>query len=326
MVAPSRSPTGMAPRSTHRPWRTSVVSGPRRLTRCSSMAMTPSATARVPAPGVMTIGMPRAVAAARSIRSTPTPVRAMTRSIGARSRNAPSITTSARAMAPRATARSSGPGSGTKVTWSRRVSATRAGSTSPSATTRGSGTIGGLGPSIIRSARGPVAERRARHLGHLLPGPTLGRRGGRGDDLGHGVGLLDGRVHALPACHRDQELLGLDDLQVVVAHGDARARLEPGVVPHVLVAQHGRVPLVRPAPDGADPHLVHPFEVPCSGAVGPVDLEVQAAHGSDDGTGGLQRPDGTLRVRPGGEADQSGGVVVVLHRAHLAVLDHGEVG
>src|SRR5215217_2147148 len=103
MVAPSRSPTSTLLRSAQRPSRTRSVSGPNRLTRWSASARTPSATARVPLPGVMTTVIPLALAASRSTRSTPTPVRATTRSRGARSKSSASTTASARAMAPTAT-------------------------------------------------------------------------------------------------------------------------------------------------------------------------------------------------------------------------------
>src|SRR5918992_804087 len=94
IVPPSRSPTGTWARSAQRPSRTRSVNGPNRLTRCRASPRTPSATARVPLPGVMTTGIPLALAAARSTRSTPTPVRARTRSRGARSSRAASTTTS----------------------------------------------------------------------------------------------------------------------------------------------------------------------------------------------------------------------------------------
>ena len=65
-------------------------------------ASAPSATPRVPAFGVMTTGMPRRVAAARSTRSTPTPLRPMTRSAVAASITAASIVAAARATMPTA--------------------------------------------------------------------------------------------------------------------------------------------------------------------------------------------------------------------------------
>src|SRR5215218_3283985 len=137
MVAPSRSPTSTLLRSAQRPSRTRSVSGPNRLTRWSASARTPSATARVPLPGVMTTVIPLALAASRSTRSTPTPVRATTRSRGTRSKSASSTTASARAMAPTATARSATLGSATNETPSPRTSTTSAGSTWPRATTTG---------------------------------------------------------------------------------------------------------------------------------------------------------------------------------------------
>src|SRR5918996_259095 len=137
IVPPSRSPTGTWARSAQRPFRTRSVNGPNRLTRCRASPRTPSATARVPLPGVMTTGIPLALAAARSTRSTPTPVRARTRSRGARSSRAASTTASARTMAPTATVRSSASGSGTNITSSPRMSVTNAGSTEPRATTTG---------------------------------------------------------------------------------------------------------------------------------------------------------------------------------------------
>src|SRR5439155_1740723 len=272
-----------------------------RLTRCRAIASTPSATARLPLPGVMTTGMPRAVAVSTSTRSTPTPVRAMTRSRGVRSRNAASMTASARAMAPTAAATSSGFRSVTRVACAPRIGSTTAGSTGPSATTTFLSTVD--------------------HRRHAFPPTALGRPGRRGDDLGDLVGVVDGGVAPLPAGDRDEELLGLDDLQVVVAHAVARAGLEVGVVAEVLVGQHGGVSGVRAAPAQAHPQLVHLLEVPRRGAVGTVDLEAEPALRPDDDPGGFQGAD-----RPTGEPDQRGRVVVVLDLAELAVLDDREVG
>src|SRR3954469_1248208 len=307
MVEPSRSPTDSWPRCAQRPSRTRAVSGPSRLTRCRAIAMTPSATARLPLPGVITTAMPRAVAAVTSTRSTPTPVRAMTRSRGARSRKAPSTTASARAMAPTATAMSSGPGSVTRTACSPRIGATTAGSTGPSATTTGLSTTG--------------SEGRARHRGYPRPPAAVGGRGGGGDDLGDVVGVVDGGVAALAAADGDEELLRFDDLEVVVAHAVAGARLEVAVVAEVLVGQHGGVSGVRAAPADAYPQLVHLLEVPGGRAVGSVDLEAEPALRADDDPGGFQGAD-----RAAVETDQRGGVVVVFDVAEFAVLDDGEVG
>src|SRR6266536_2233433 len=307
MVDPSRSPTDSWPRCAHRPSRTRAVSGPSRLTRCRAIAMTPSATARLPLPGVITTAMPRAVAAVTSTRSTPTPVRAMTRSRRARSRKAASTTASARAMAPIATAMSSGPGSVTRTACSPRIGCTTAGSTGPSATTMGLSMTG--------------SEGRARHRGYPLPPAALRGRGGGGDDLGDVVGVVDGGVAALAAADGDQELLRFDDLEVVVAHAVARSGLEVAVVAEGLVGQHGRVAGVRSTPAQAHPQLVHLLEVPDRRAVGAVDLEAEPALRADDDPGSFQGAD-----RAAVEADQRRGVVVVLHLAELAVLDHREVG
>ena len=162
-----------------------------------------------------------------------------------------------------------------------------------------------------------------------VPGAVPGRGRGRGDDLGVRVRLLDRRVALLAAADRDQELLGLDDLQVVVAHAVARPRLEPAVVTQAGVSQDGRVPMVRligAAPAQAEPQLVHLLEVPDGGAVGAVDLEAERALRADADPGRLQGADGSAGPRSAGEPDQGRDVVVVLDVAHLAVLDHGEVG
>src|SRR6266581_4877129 len=135
MVAPSRSAPVCSPRRAHCPSRTSPVSGPNDFTRCSAIPMTPSATARVPLPGVTTTAILRSVAAAMSMRSTPTPVRASTCSFGIRSSAARSTTASARTIAPAASARSAGPGCGTNAVPLPSASLTSTGSTSPSATT-----------------------------------------------------------------------------------------------------------------------------------------------------------------------------------------------
>ena len=46
------------------------------------------------------------------------------------------------------------------------------------------------------------------------------------------------------AADRDQELPGLDDLEVVVAHAVARTRLEPSVIAQGRVAKDGGVAVV----------------------------------------------------------------------------------
>src|SRR5690349_19772182 len=301
IVAPSRSPTASSPRRSHLPSRTRAVSGPSRLTMYRAIAMTPSATARLPLPGVMTTGIPRAVAASTSTRSTPTPVRAMTRSRRARSRKAASTTASARAMAPTATAMSAGPGSVTRAVCLPRIGSTTAGSTGPSATTMSLSTVD--------------------HRLDPLPFAALGGGGGGGDDLGDLVGVLDGGVAALATGDRDEELLGLDDLEVVVAHAVAGAGLEVRVVAEVLVGQYRGVSGVRSAPAHAHPQLVHLLEVPGRRAVGAVDLEAEPALGTDDDARGFEGADGAAV-----EADQGSGVVVVLDVAELTVLDDGEVG
>src|SRR5918995_2699104 len=177
------------------------------------------------------------------------------------------------------------------------------------------------GPVAGSAMAGLPAEAGPGDGGDGLPG-AAGRGGvGGGDDLGHGVGVLDGGVAALPAGHGDEELLGLDDLEVVVAHGDPRAGLEAGVVAQVGVGQHGGVALVGATAAQAQSQLVHLLEVPGGRPVGAVQLEAQPALGTDDGPRRLQGADRARALGGGGEADQGGGVVVVLDRAQLAVLD-----
>src|SRR5580704_4703844 len=225
------------------------------------MPIAPSATAAAPAPGVITTAMPRAVAAATSTRSTPTPVRAMTCSRGALPSSAWSTRASARTMAPEARPSSVSPGSGTNRQCPSSTPVTSAGSTDPSATTTG-------WPDLARLSAITVPERGAGHPCHRVPGAVPGRvRRGR-DDLGVGQRLGDGGVALLPAAGRDQELPGLDDLEVVIAHAVARPWLEPAVVAQVRIAQDGGVPVVGAAPAQAQPQLVHLLEVPDGGAVG----------------------------------------------------------
>src|SRR6266516_3456216 len=248
IVPPSRSPIGTLPRSAQRPCRTSSVNAARRFTRCSVSASTPSATARVPLPG------------------------ARTTSRGARSRKAPSTTASALTIAPTAMVRSSALGLATKESPSPRMSVTSAGSTAPRATTTGRST----------STSSPVAEGRARHRRNLLPGAALGRRGCCRDDFGDMVGVIGCGVAAFPADHRDEELPRLDDLEVVVAHAVAGARLEVRVVAEVGVTEDGGVAAVRAAAADADPQFVHLLEVPGGGAFGAVYLEAEPALWADD--------------------------------------------
>src|SRR5207244_2901900 len=115
-----------------------------------------------------------------------------------------------------------------------------------------------------RGSRGRrlAAERRAGHRGDLLPGAAFGG-GGRGrDDLGHLMRVVHSGVAVLPAGDRDEELLRLDDLEVVVAHAVAGAGLEMRVVAEVGVAEDGGVAVMRAAPTDADLQLAHPLEVP----------------------------------------------------------------
>src|SRR3954468_14899124 len=253
---PARSPTATEPRSAQRPERTRSVNGPSRLTRCMAMARAPSATATAPAPGVTTTAIPRAVAAHRSTRSTPTPVRATTRSRGARSRSAVSMVASARAMAPCASRRSSSVGSAAKRHRPVNVSATRPGSTTPSPITSGS-------CSDMSGKRGAwVTERRSRDVRDLVPLAVGRRRGGGRDDLGVGQGLIDAGVELLTTGDGDEELLRLDHLQVVIPHRVAGTGLEVRVVTVRVVAQDGGVALVRPRPPDREPQLVHALEVP----------------------------------------------------------------
>src|SRR3954454_19061944 len=318
-VDPARSPTVTEPRSAQRPERTRSVNGPNRLTRCMAMARAPSATATAPVPGVTTTAIPRAVAARRSTRSTPTPVRATTRSRGARSRNGVSMVTSARATAPCASRRSSSVGSAAKRHRPVNVPATRPGSTTPRPITKGScSDMSGKGGAWM-------TERRTGDLRDLVPLPVDRRRGGGRDDLGVGQGLIDAGAELLTIGDRDEELLRLDHLQVVVPHGVARAGLEARVVTLRLVAQDGGVTLVRPRPPDREPKLVHALEAPRGRALGAVDLEAETALRSHDDPGRLQGADSAGTRRVCREPDESPDVVVVLHLTELTVLDHGEV-
>src|SRR5207248_10223261 len=89
-----------------------------------------------------------------------------------------------------------------------------------------------------------VPERGAGHRRYLVPGAVPGRGGRRGDDLGVRERLGDGRVALLAAADRDQELPGLDDLEVVVAQAVARPGLEPSVIAQGRVAEDGGVAVV----------------------------------------------------------------------------------
>jgi len=102
--------------------------------------------------------------------------------------------------------------------------------------------------------------------------------------------------------------------------------LEAGVVAEVGVAEDGGVALVGATATKAEPQLVHALEIPHGRAVGAVQLEAEPALGPDDRPRRLQRAHGARALDGGGEADQGGRVVLVLHRAQLAVLDDREVG
>src|SRR6266540_66714 len=73
------------------------------------------------------------------------------------------------------------------------------------------------------------------------------------DRLGDVVRIVDGGVAALAAGDRDEELLRLDDLEVVVPHAVTGAGLEMRVVAQVSIAQHRGVAVVRTTATDADP-------------------------------------------------------------------------
>src|SRR5215218_8900249 len=177
-----------------------------------------------------------------------------------------------------------------------------------------------------RGRRGLATEAGPRDGRDLLPAAVGGRALRRGHHLGRRQGVVDRAGLAPAAGHGHEELLGLDDLEVVVAHGDPRARLEAAVVAQVGVAEHGGIALVGATAAQAHPQLVHLLEVPGQRAVGAVDLEPEAALGADDGPRRLQGADGPRPLGVAGEPDQGGRVVLVLDRAQLAVLDDREVG
>src|SRR5512132_2418987 len=297
MVAPSRSPTDIRPRSAQPPWRTSPVRGPSRLTMCRAIARTPSATARVPLPGVTTTVIPRALAASRSTRSTPTPVRATTRSRGARSRKAASTTASARAMAPAATARSPGPGSATNDTASPRTPATRAGSTCPRATTTGRSAAivrqlqlrpGGGEGGGDRLADGEPPERLGEDLDPPGPGPAGGAE--RPDAALKVEGTLPAQTPTVGGVlEQGAQLVGVG---VAELHAD-----------DVTQRDRGELGRRRPGPLGV-PHV----DDEAAGVVAGVPHQPQAV---------MDRPD----VRPGKELqpDPGPGLAGVLGQ-------HGELG
>src|SRR5512132_1846804 len=335
MVAPSRSPTRIRPRSAQPPWRTSPVRGPSRLTRCRAIARTPSATARVPLPGVTTTVIPRALAASRSTRSTPTPVRATTRSLGARSRKAASTTASARATAPAATARSPGPGSATNDTVSPRTPATRAGSTCPRATTTGRSAAivrqlqlrpGGGEGGGDRLADGEPPERLGEDLDPPGPGPAGGAErpdaalkvegtlpaqtptvGGVLEQGAHLAGVGVAELHADDVTQRDRGELGRRRPGPLgVPHVDDEAAGVVAGVPHQPQAVMDR-PDVRPGkelqPDPG-PGLAGVLGPPPSRPVGPPvgeELQLQV----DEAVVSEQRPDPGQATLPFGH-DQVG--------------------
>src|ERR1700712_3221722 len=285
-----------------------------------AIAMAPSATALVPEPGVITTAMPRAVAVSRSTFSTPTPVLAMTWSRGVRLRNSLSSTASARAIAPCACARSASVGFGMNRQCPPRTGNTSSGSTTPRPTTTGRCSESG-----IADHRLGVSECGTRDLRHLVPLPVDRRGGNSGDDFGVGECFLDGGVPLFPPGNGDQELLGLDDLEVVVAHAVARTGLKGRIVALRGIAQDGGVALAGALTTDGQLELVHLLEVPGRGTFGAVDLEAQPALWADDDPGRLQGADRAGAGGICGEPDDSCGVVVVFDVAQLTVFDDREV-
>src|SRR5580704_18177871 len=198
-------------------------------------------------------------------------------------------------MAPAASARSAGAGSATKRQCPAKTLDTRPGSTGPSPTTTGSspGRLAAAGVRLVSAIGRPVAERGTRYRGYLVPGAVLGRGGHGRDDLGVRKRLGDGGVALLASADRNQEFPGLDDLEVVVAHAVSRPRLEPAVVAHGGVADHGGVSGVGPAAAQAQPELVHLLKVPDGRSFGAVDLEAEPALRAHADPGRLQGADGT---------------------------------
>src|SRR5512133_4244968 len=139
------------------------------------------------------------------------------------------------------------------------------------------------------------------------------------------MGVVDRGVTTLAAGYREEELLRLDDLEIVVAHARSRTWLKVCIVAEVGVAEHGGVAEMWATATQTYPQFVHLLEVPGYGAFGAIDLEADAALGSDDDPGGLQRAHRSRRPRVGCKAHQRRGVIVVFHRAQLAVFNDREV-
>jgi hypothetical protein len=108
----------------------------------------------------------------------------------------------------------------------------------------------------------------------------------------------------------------LRDLQVVVAHRDAGAWLEPVEVPHAGRGEDRAVASVALSIEAVQLQLVEALEVPRERAARAVDLEAVPDVGPYAGAAVLQGSPGAVP-----EAHQAGRVVLVLDGAHLAALD-----
>src|SRR5690606_3972162 len=157
--------------------------------------------------------------------------------------------------------------------------------------------------------------------GDRYPRPLLGRAGHRVQDARAVHGVRQGRAvrHALG--DGAQEAVRLDHLEVVVAHGVRRARLERGELAVARAHMDGADRLVLVGGAAADTQLVHPAEVPEHGAPGAVHLEAVVVLFADGDPARLQDA-----PRTGGEAEQAADVVLVLHRPELTARGPGVTG
>src|SRR5467141_2943347 len=133
---------------------------------------------------------------------------------------------------------------------------------------------------------------------------------------GDGRRLAEAGLALLARSDRGEELVPLDDLEVVVAEADARARVEMPVIRMRRPGEDGGVALlgqVVVSPE-LELQLVHTLEIPLHRALRSVELEGHVALGAVDHPAGLeQAPRAVL------EMDQGAHVVLVGHVAHRAV-------
>src|SRR5690606_7863491 len=181
------------------------------------------------------------------------------------------------------------------------------------------------GGATSQAWRSVLHTRSAHRLIQRLPRAACGRYFGRFDHCGCGHRIGDGGVRFLSTGDSQQELLGLDGLEVVKAHRVPWAWLEPGVFAMLWRADHRRESLLFIVSTEHDFQFIHAFKIPLDRTFRAVDFQSVTALRSHSHPGCIDSSDRAVRHAFRAETHQRCGVVLILDLTLLTAFDQVEM-